>query len=79
MIEEFKINVTDEEISNINTKIKNYPWSSIEESNDWSLGTNKSYLQELCEYWVSDFDWKKHEKLINSFSMFKTTVDKYQS
>ena len=75
MIEEFKINVTDEEISNINTKIKNYPWSSIEESNDWSLGTNKSYLQELCEYWVSDFDWKKHEKLINSFSMFKTTVD----
>jgi len=29
----------------------------------------------LCEYWVSNFDWKKHEKLINSFSNFKTNVD----
>ena len=38
-------------------------------------GTNKNYLKELCEYWVSDFDWKKHEKLINSFSNFKTNVD----
>jgi len=42
---------------------------------DWVHGTNKNYLKELCEYWVSDFDWKKHEKLINSFSNFKTNVD----
>ena len=75
MIKEFTINVSEEQISNINNKIKNYPWSSIENMNGWTHGTNKKYLKELCEYWVSDFEWKKHEKIINSFSNFKTNVD----
>jgi microsomal epoxide hydrolase len=75
MIKDFKINVSDDQISNINLKIKNYPWSSIEDIEGWVNGTNKNYLKELCEYWVSEFDWKTHEKLINSFSNFKTNVD----
>ncbi|MDA9647062.1 epoxide hydrolase 1 [Candidatus Pelagibacter sp.] len=75
MIKDFKINVSDEQISNINSKIKNYPWSSIEDMEGWVHGTNKNYLKELCEYWVSSFNWKTHQNLINSFSNFKTNVD----
>ena len=75
MIEEFKINTTDDEISNIISKINSYPWTSIEDSEAWSLGTNKEYLKELCKFWVSDFNWKNYEDLINSFSNFKTNVD----
>ena len=75
MIKEFKINTSNRELSSINSKIKDYPWTSIEDSENWLLGTNKEYLKELCEYWVSDFDWKIHKNLINSFSNFKTNVD----
>ena len=75
MIRDYKINVSDQQISNIISKIKDYPWSSIENMEGWTHGTNKEYLKELCEYWASDFDWKKHENLINSFSNFKTNVD----
>ena len=75
MIRDYKINVSDQQISNIISKIKDYPWSSIENMEGWTHGTNKEYLKELCEYWVSDFDWKKHENLINSFTNFKTNVD----
>ena len=75
MIEEFNINVSENDLSNINSKIKNYPWSSIEDMEGWIHGTNKKYLKELCDYWISDFDWKVYEKLINSFSNFKTKVD----
>ena len=35
MIKDFKINVSDDQISNINLKIKNYPWSSIEDIEGW--------------------------------------------
>ena len=75
MIEEFNINVSENNLSNINSKIKNYPWSSIEDMEGWIHGTNKKYLKELCDYWISDFDWKVYEKSINSFSNFKTKVD----
>ena len=75
MIRDYKINVSDQQISNIISKIKDYPWSSIENMEGWTHGTNKEYLKELCQYWASDFDWKKHENLINSFTNFKTNVD----
>ena len=75
MIKEFNINASENVLSNINSKIKNYPWLSIENMEGWTHGTNKKYLKELCDYWLSDFDWKVHEKSINSFSNFKTNVN----
>ena len=47
MIKDFIINVSDEQISNINSKIKSYPWSSIEDMEGWNHGTNKNYLKPL--------------------------------
>ena len=75
MIKEFTVNIDDSELININSKIKQYPWSSIEDMEGWSYGTNKTYLKELCDYWVKEFDWKKHEKKINSFKNYKTNID----
>ena len=75
MIKEFQINVSDEQISNIFSKINDYPWSLVEDLDEWEHGANKKYLKELCQYWTSSFNWKKHENLINSFSNFKTNVD----
>tara|TARA_B100000902_G_scaffold170065_1_gene164587 strand:- start:47 stop:1189 length:1143 start_codon:yes stop_codon:yes gene_type:complete len=75
MIKEFNINISEEQISNIKSKIDNYPWSSIENMEGWTHGTNKKYLKELCDYWVSEFNWKKQENLINSFLNYKTKVD----
>jgi len=48
MIKEFRIKVSEEQISNINNKIKNYPWSFIEDMDGWIHGTNKKYLKEIC-------------------------------
>ena len=72
---EFTINYSEQEISLIKQKVKEYPWARMSNNDGWELGTNKNYLKELCEYWVSDFNWGKQEKLINSFSNFKTNVD----
>ena len=41
MIKNFKISISDEQISNINSKIKSYPWSSIEDMEGWLHGSNK--------------------------------------
>ena len=75
MIKEFTVNIDDSQLININSKIKQYPWSSIENMEGWSYGTNKIYLKELCDYWVKEFDWKKHEKKINSFKNYKTNIN----
>ena len=52
MIEEFKVNYTEKEISLIYQKVKNYPWDSVKDLDGWEHGTNKKYLKELCNYWT---------------------------
>ena len=75
MIKEFTIDINEDQLTNIKSKIEHYPWSSIENMEEWRYGTNKKYLKELCDYWLKEFSWKKHEQLINSFKNYKTNVD----
>ena len=75
MFKEFTIDINEDQLTNIKSKIEHYPWSSIENMEEWTHGTNKKYLKELCDYWLKEFSWKKHEQLINSFKNYKTNVD----
>ena len=75
MIKEFTIDINEYQLTNIKSKIEHYPWPSIENMEEWTYGTNKKYLKELCDYWLKEFSWKKHEQLINSFKNYKTNVD----
>ena len=75
MITDFNVNFTEKEISPIYQKIKDYPWNSIPDLEGWEHGTNKTYLKELCDYWINGFDWQKHEVEINKFQNFVSNVD----
>ena len=75
MMRDFKVNFTKKEISLVYQKIKDYPWDTMPDLDGWEHGTNKKYLKELCDYWVSEFDWYKHEKQINNFENFITNVE----
>ena len=75
MIKPFKINISDQKIEEIYKKVKKYPWHKMPDDSSWEYGTNLDYMKEISNYWVSDFDWKKHEAQINNFSNFTTEVD----
>ena len=75
MIKEFNINFSEKEISLIYQKVKDYPWDSVKDLDGWEHGTNKKYLKELCDYWITKFDWKKHELEINKFKNYTTNID----
>jgi microsomal epoxide hydrolase len=75
MIKPFKINISDKEIQEIYTKVKNYPWHEMPDEGGWEYGTNLDYMKAISSHWVKDFNWRKHEAEINKFSNFKTNVD----
>ena len=58
MIKEFSIDINQDQLTNIKSKIEHYPWPSIESIEGWTHGTNKKYLRELCDYWLKEFNWK---------------------
>ena len=75
MIKYFKLNIPDKALQEIYTKVKNYPWHEMPDDGGWKYGSNLDYMKEISSYWVKDFDWRKHETEINTFSNFTTIVD----
>ena len=75
MIKPFKVEISNEILQNINSKVKNYQWHEMPDDGGWDYGTNLDYMKEFAKYWSSKFDWKKTEEKINKFRNFKTNID----
>ena len=73
--EPFKVRISDETIDAIRRRVASFPWHEMPDDGGWDYGTNLDYLREFCDYWVTEFDWRKQEKRINRFDNFVAPVD----
>jgi len=78
MIKPFKIDISDKALEEIYIKVKNYPWHEMPNDGGWIYGSNLNYMKKISNYWIKDFDWRKHEEEINKFSNFTTVVDEIE-
>ena len=74
-ISPYHIEVTDAVLDTIRSKVAAFPWHEMPDDGGWAYGANLDYMKELCHYWVNDYDWRKHEAVINRFSHFTAPVD----
>ena len=71
----FEINISDDEIADLKQRLASTRWANKETVDDWEQGIPLSYVQEVCEYCQSEYDWKEREALLNRFPQFKTNID----
>ena len=74
-VEPFKIEIPDAVLDDLKARLERTRWPDELPGVGWEYGSNMDYIKELVEYWKNDFDWRKQEALINSFSHFKAPVD----
>ena len=75
MTKSFKVEISQEILQNINSKVKNFQWHEMPDDGGWEYGTNLEYMKEFANYWINKFNWRKTEEKINKFKNFKTNVD----
>ena len=63
LLNPYTIDVDNKIFDDIYKRISLYPWDSLISVDGWDYGTDPTYMKELCEYWTSDLDWKKHENI----------------
>jgi len=71
----FKLDVPEHTLETIRRKVSEFPWHEMPDDGGWEYGTNLNYMQEFCDYWVNEFDWRKEEARINQFKHFKAPID----
>ena len=74
-IRPFTVAVSDTEIDDLRNRLALTRWPEAEVVDDWSQGIPLAYLREVCEYWVSDYDWRRCEAAINARPNFITEID----
>jgi pimeloyl-ACP methyl ester carboxylesterase len=75
MIEPFTVAVDDAVLDDLQERLAATRWAPEVANDDWRYGTNGAYLRELVSYWQDGYDWRRHEREINLFRHFKTTID----
>jgi pimeloyl-ACP methyl ester carboxylesterase len=75
LIKPFRIDVPDETLNQILSRVRCFPWNAMADLDGWEYGANLAYMKELCAYWLEEFDWRKQETAINQLNHFTAPVD----
>jgi pimeloyl-ACP methyl ester carboxylesterase len=71
----FSISTSDAELHDLRERLVRTRWPEAETVDDWSQGVPLAYLQDLCRYWVEDYDWRTAEARLNALPQFRTDID----
>jgi pimeloyl-ACP methyl ester carboxylesterase len=74
-IRPFRVDVPDEQLTDLRRRIAVTRWPDRETVNDPSQGVQLAKIQELVRYWGTDYDWRKAEAKLNALPQFMTTID----
>jgi pimeloyl-ACP methyl ester carboxylesterase len=73
-ISAFQIAVDDSELVDLHDRLARTRWPEREPVDDWSQGIPLAYVQEVCEYWRTTYEWRTQEKNLNAFPQFRTEL-----
>ncbi|MGN3961414.1 epoxide hydrolase family protein [Burkholderia gladioli] len=74
-IRPFSARVPDADLVELRRRIAATRWPSRETVADESQGVRLAHMQQLIQYWGTDYDWRKGEAKLNGFPMFVTEID----
>lgn len=75
-IDDFRIEVSDSELSDLKERLKRTRFPEAETPDDWSQGVPLAYAAELRDYWLNDYDWRSREAHFNRHPQFVTEIDR---
>jgi pimeloyl-ACP methyl ester carboxylesterase len=74
-VRKFTIDIPQAPLTDLKHRLKNTHFPDEEKDSGWKNGTSLTYMKELVRYWLHKYKWRKHEKYLNTFSHFITSID----
>ncbi|MFC3995688.1 epoxide hydrolase family protein [Nocardiopsis sediminis] len=74
-IRPFSIDIAQAALDDLGDRLARAAWPRQLPGEGWSRGVPVAYLKDLAAYWRSGYDWRRHEKRLNTFPQFRTEID----
>jgi pimeloyl-ACP methyl ester carboxylesterase len=71
----FHIEIPQAEIDDLQRRLASTRWPDRETVADQSQGAQLAKVQDLVEYWRTQYDWRRLESRLNGYPQFKTEID----
>ncbi len=72
---EFNIHFEDSALADLKARLERTRLPDQIPDSGWDYGADRAYMEELLEYWRTEYDWRKHEAQLNELPHFKTSID----
>jgi epoxide hydrolase len=76
MIEDFRIEVPQSAVDDLQDRLARVRWPLPLPSTAWERGVPVDYLQRVVSHWLTTYDWRPWEARLNEFSQFTTKIDR---
>ena len=74
-IRPFEIDVPEGELEALRARIAATRWPEEETVADGSQGVQSATMQDLAQYWATEYDWRRAEAKLNALPQFMTEID----
>ena len=74
-IQPFRIDVPQADLDDLQARLARTRWPDQLPDAGWDYGIALEAVQELAEYWRTGYEWRVHERRLNSFAQFTTVID----
>ncbi len=74
-IRPYIINVADEEIERLKSRLEISRFPEKETTDDWSQGAPLAYVKNITDYWLNQYDFKRLESRLNKYENLITEID----
>jgi pimeloyl-ACP methyl ester carboxylesterase len=71
----FHVRVPDVDLADLRERLARTRWPEQQPVPDWSQGVPLLYLQDLCRYWATTYDWRATEARLNAVPQYRTMLD----
>jgi pimeloyl-ACP methyl ester carboxylesterase len=74
-IHPFRVDFPEAELTELRRRVAATRWPESETVTDDSQGVPLAMMQDLAQYWGTDYDWRKCEARLNALPNFLTEID----
>ena len=74
-LEPTPIHVTDAVLDDLRTRLRLTRLPADTGNDDGFYGVRRGYLEELVDYWLHRYDWRRAEAAINAYEHYRVSVD----
>lgn len=74
-VQPFSLPFSQAAVDDLRYRLARTRWPDEVPGSGWEYGFNRQFLQDICDYWGEQFDWKAQLDRLSAFHHYRCTLD----